>query len=404
MRCQLTVWSMVLPVLMGLLVTAPQHTTEVLAAVPLSNLLHLRARYSLTPDAEKMLRQNGFLVLDQVRFRTLGDAYPRQHHTTPMYVTTDVMLELWSSLNRELLKSTERQVCIKQLATLLPALEMRAQTLSENANEAQSRKALRQVQVTIAVASRLLAATDHFPAYPLELRAEIDSEVQKVMAHREASPYPGEDYTQYTVRGHYADDAALARYFRTSMWLSRHLFAVTPEPGSDSDAGLRAGIACASVVRAADPAARSALVDLLKMRETLTGPPDAVSLPQLISALDRSIGKDWRLDQALLPPSLAALRKELARPLYPVSLVRTRIVIQGAAPFPPQTVALLPGIAVPDSVLFQQTVHPAIENRSLPTGLEVAASLGSEAARLEIRQQEGARSSAVLAAADRNGM
>ncbi len=392
----------VLPVLMGLLGTAPQHTCEATPAPP-PNLMQLRTQYGLTPAAEKILLQNGFLVLDQVRYKTLRDAYPLQHHVTPMYVTTDAMLELWSSLNRELLKSTERQVCIKQLSSLLPALETRAKTLYEAAHEEKERKALRQVLVTIAVSSRLLIATGHAPPYPPALRSEIDAQVQKVMAHSEATEYPGEDYTQYTVRGHYADDAALSRYFRASMWLSRRFFSVTREAGGDPDASLRAAVACAAVVRSAGPDTGDALAGLIRLRETLAGPPDAISIPQLIVALNRSVGVGWRLDRALLPTSLAALRRELARPIYPVSQVRTRIVYELGTPFPTQTVAVLPGIAVPDSVLFKQTVHPAIHDRNLPTGLEVAASLGSEAARLEIAQQEGNRSKEVLAAVDRFG-
>ncbi|MCW3100854.1 MAG: hypothetical protein JWL77_6472 [Chthonomonadaceae bacterium] len=221
MRCRLSVWILVLPVFMGLLGAAPPHTGEANQASQPPNLMQLRTQYGLTPEAEKMLLQNGFLVLDQVRYKTLGDAYPSQHHIAPMYVTTDAMLELWSALNRELLKSTERQVCIKQLSTLLPALETRAKTLYEAVHEEKERKALRQVLVTIAVSSRLLIAAGHNPVYPPGIRSEIDAQVQKVMAHREASEYPGEDYTQYTVRGHYADDAVLSYYEFTRKGLDR---------------------------------------------------------------------------------------------------------------------------------------------------------------------------------------
>jgi len=350
-----------------------------------------------------MLLQNGFLVLDQARYKTLGDAYPHQHHIAPMYVTTDAMLELWASLQRELLKSTERQVGIKQLSALLSALEPQAKTLYEAAHDEKERRALRQVLVILAVSSRLLTETGHAPTYPPAIRAEIDAQVQKVMAHREKSEYPGEDYTQYTVRGHYADDAALSRYFRATMWLSRQFFAITPEAGDDPDRSLRAALACAAVVRSAGPKTGGTLTGLLKLREAMAGPPSAVSLLQLLAALDRSVGIGWRLNRALLPASLAALRRELARPVYPVGQVRTRIVNEMGAAYPDQTAAVLPGLAVPDSALFRQTVHPAIQERSLPTGLEVAASLGSEAARAEIAQQEGPRSKEVLAAVDRYG-
>jgi outer membrane protein assembly factor BamB len=403
MRYRLSGRRIVLPTLLGLLGTVSWQPGKASPAVPPPNLLQLRAQYGLTPEAEKMLLQNGFLVLDQARYKTLGDAYPQQHHITPMYVTTDAMLALWASLHRSLLESAERQICAKQLSTLLPAFETRAKTLYETASEEKERAALRQVLVTFAVARRLMLPTSHAPAYTPAVQAEIDTQVQKVMAHQEANDYPGEDYTQYTVRGHYADDPALSRYFRASLWLSRHFFAVTPEAGGDPNAGLRAAVVCAAVARSAAPEAQSALIRLVKLRETLAGPADAVSLSQLIAALDRAVGVGWPLKRALLPASLAALRRELARPLYPVGQVRTRIVNEMGAAFPVQTVATLPGIAAPDSVLFRQTVHPAIAKRSLPSGLEVAASLGFEAARREIEQQEGPRAKEVLAAVDRYG-
>ena len=402
MRYRLSVGVIAAPVLIVLLGAAPPRPGTPAPTSP-PNLIQLRTQYGLTPDAEAMLLRNGFLVLDQARCKALSDAYPFQHHTSPMYVTTDAMLELWSSLNRDLLETTERQVCIKQLSAFLPALETRAKTLYEAAHGEQERNALRQVSVTVGVATRLLNSAGRHTTAPAALRSEIDALVQKVRAHSEASEYPGEDYTQYTVRGHYADDPALSRYFQASMWLSRRFFAVTPEAGGDPNAALRTAVACAAVVRSAGPNAGSALSGLLKLREALAGRPDAVSLPQLVSALDRSVGAGWKLERALLPVSLAALRRELVRPIYPVGQVRTRIVNEQGAPFPSQTVALLPGLASPDSMLFRHTVHPAINERSLPTGLEVAASLGSEAARREIEQQEGARSKEVLAAVDRYG-
>ena len=129
MRYRLSVGVMAAPVLMGLLGAAPQrHGTAAPTSPP--NMIQIRTQYGLTPDAEAMLLRNGFLVLDQARYKALGDAYPFQHHISPMYVTTDAMLELWSSLNRDLLETTERQVCIKQLSAFLPALETRAKTLT----------------------------------------------------------------------------------------------------------------------------------------------------------------------------------------------------------------------------------------------------------------------------------
>ena len=414
-------------ILIGLLTTSSSHAEEKPAAfTPPPNLLTLRAQYGLSPEAEKRLLQNGFLVLDQVHYKTLEEAYPFQYHTAPMFVTTDAMLELWSSLNRELFESTEHKVFIKKLSGLLPLLEKSAKTLydaAQEGKEGRERKALRQVLMTLVVARRLLSGTSCSGQYDPVFRAESDALVLKVNQHREANAYPGEDYTQYIVRGHYVSDPARSRYFRASMWLSRRFFAVNPQTGQSpssalhashlgapylggsslDNSDLNAAVACAAVVRAASTDARRVLLSVNRLRQTLTGPPNAIAISQLIVALDRVMGKHWRLNRALLPAALAALRRELTRPIYPRSQVQTKIVTEMGTPFPEQTVALLPGIAVPDSVLFRQTMHPNIQNRSLPTGLEVAAALGSRVARQEITRKEGEQGTKVLAAGKRFG-
>src|SRR5579862_3137755 len=98
MRRRFFAWFMVLPILLGLpllrgpLVGAPKQLTRTTPIFsPQSKLLKLLTDYDLTPEDEKKLLQNGFLVLDQVHYKTLGNACPMQHHTVPMFVTTDVM-------------------------------------------------------------------------------------------------------------------------------------------------------------------------------------------------------------------------------------------------------------------------------------------------------------------------
>ena len=158
-------------------------------------------------------------------------------------------------------------------------------------------------------------------------------------------------------------------------------------------------MALAAVLRTA-PDARASLGALNTARQALTGRANAISLEQVLGALDRTLGRAWTLDQAMRPAALAALRRELGKPQYPHTLVQTRPVRPGT-PFPQQIVALLPDYALPDSALFQETTNPRVPGRSLPTGLEVAAALGFDAARVSL-QANDPQAGAVLAAVGRH--
>ncbi len=69
--------------------------------------------------------------------------------------------------------------------------------------------------------------------------------------------------------------------------------------------------------------------------------------------------------------------------------------------FPDRIIALVPDHAVPDSALFRQTTFDSIPDRSLPSGLDVAAALGHTVAADELRRSER-QAKAALQAVERN--
>lgn len=360
------------------------------------NLVELRAGSGLNPAAEKFLMQNGFVVIEARSEKSLQTAYPLQHHVRPMLVTTDAMLQLWFDLHQDMLKNAEKQQFAPRLLSILTELNGSARKLRAEAHgEAQA--ALKEASVTLAVAEALLS--EKGAPVDADLKPDVDALIGKVRAHSEVKDYPGEDYTQYTVRGHYADDPVLTRYFLASMWLTRRIYAVPARGQGGSD--LRSAIALAACVRAA-PDASVRLARLNDLRQTLAGPPNSISVGLLERALARSLGPKWTADGALKPASLAKLRRELSAPEYPRTPVHSK-VDSGTVEYPDQFVSVLPGIALPDSVLFENTMNPAIPNRSLPTGLEVGASLGYPSAADTLRTQEPADADAVLAAVNKFG-
>ena len=95
------------------------------------------------------------------------------------------------------------------------------------------------------VAKRLLDESFEFPP---EIEPEATGYYTKVMEHSATEFYPGDDFTLYEPRGHYAGDDDLERYFRALKWLSRRIYRIEdksyPEE-SDVELGAAAYLAVA---------------------------------------------------------------------------------------------------------------------------------------------------------------
>jgi hypothetical protein len=223
--------------------------------------------YDLTALEEAMLRENGFVVLTGARHTSLWAAYPPQAHVGNLFVTTDAMLELWYSLHRDLLKTVEKGRLLPDLEGIVAGLARAGAALSPTVRgDVRAQTALCEVMVTLKTAEHLLDARSR-PDSDARVNARVDLLVRFIMAHNEMRFYPDEDYTQYTVRGHYADDPDLAHYFRASLWLSRRLYAVSPADNGDPDGPLRAAVAFAAMLRAAPEGVREHLVALNRLRQ-----------------------------------------------------------------------------------------------------------------------------------------
>ena len=356
------------------------------------NLGEIQSIAPLDEAAMAMLHRNGFVVMENVTRSSLAKAYPKDPDGL-VFVTTDAMLCAWFEIHRAVLMDAERRAFYPSLQALVPQLARAAVHLRATEHPGPP---LDSAIVSLSVAERLLCETDKAPS---DLAGRVSGQVGKIMAHSEVAYYPGEDYTLYTVRGYYAESPLLGRYFRGSLWLTRDLMAIDPVPGSDPDSGLRRAVVMAAIVRSA-PDARKKLRDLNAARAALVGAPNAVSVEQAIQAINRILGDNWTLAGALRPAALTSLRKELQKDTYPHCPVHTRITI-AEIPFPHTVEEVLPDIAIPDSILFQETMAPAIEDRDLPTGLEVGAALGSDAASAQISATDP-RAIAVLAAVRRH--
>ncbi|MBM3497033.1 MAG: DUF3160 domain-containing protein [Armatimonadetes bacterium] len=337
---------------------------------PPANLEALRGEASLDEPALARLVEQGLVVLPATDGPHLQALYYHLEGSgLPVYITADAMLYLWYEAHREALMSLEAQTLFPQtrdfVAGLLDATEARraAQDLPE----------LRANAITLAVARRLL---DEVWVPPGDLAPEVEAEVGLVLEHRQMGRYPADDYTQYTVRGHYAEDPDLAAYFRGTKYLARqYLPVLAPDDPEGARVGLRRAVWLALALREG-PGLRARHDEIAGLRVRLAGPADTIGLDQLLGACEAVWGEGWGVERLA---DLSALQAELAADRYPATRITNRAV-PSPGRLPPKNVAVLGEHWLPDSELFQRTIDPLIRGRALPTGLEVAAALGSETA------------------------
>lgn len=371
--------------LLACLLSASSLTAQEATPLP-PNADAVTAQFPLSDAQWRRLNEQKVLALREPHKANLWEAYDSLEHSgLPVLVTSDACLYLFYELHKDALKNAEQNVLNDWLRQLVIELWTALQRERSRPHPPRSQEALREIAVIIAVTGRLLGDDSEmarrpsgtvqrpFPTIPADLRNRVESLVGKVMAHREASPYPGEDFTQYTVRGHYDANETLRRYFRATKWLARRRFDV------ERDDHLAQAVALAWLLRQR-PQTMTLWQKLHDTRRFLVNAPDGITPVMLLSAADKIWGKGWSLSQLESTTALRRLRLELRKPDYPESRINTALIVPEVALPPKKVVALLGEHYLPDSELFKETTQPSIVPRPLPTGLEVAVALGSQRA------------------------
>ena len=199
-----------------------------------------RDMFHLSPEAERLLVENGFVVVPNF-FREFFMLYEiNRYEPVPSFITTDSMLHNYHLFFNYLLRVTEKEKLAPELkelsAAMLTAGEKQYNTLKSTDWE----NAAKRNMGFFAVASRLL---DPQIPIPEQVKREVEAELQLIenSAGIEVSPLMNmgqdltapdalkEDYTQYITRGHYDDDEQLQAYFKAMMWYGRMTFRLRSE-------------------------------------------------------------------------------------------------------------------------------------------------------------------------------
>ncbi len=210
----------------------------------LSNVTN-RDMFRLSPEAERLLVENGFVVVPGSNREFFMLYEMNRYEPVPSFITTDSMLHNYHLFFDHLLRVTEKEKLAPELkeltASMLSVSERQYAELKGTGWENAAKRNLG----FFAVAGRLL---DPKMSIPGQVKKEVEEELALIESRADLQPSPlmnmgqdlswqealKEDYSQYIPRGHYDDDELLQSYFKTMMWYGRMTFRLKSEDETKS--------------------------------------------------------------------------------------------------------------------------------------------------------------------------
>lgn len=199
-----------------------------------------REMFYLSPEAEKLLVENGFVVVpdSQREFFMLYEM--NRYEPVPSFITTDSLLHNYHLFFSHLLRVVEKEELAPTLKELTQDMLSEAEKQYEALKGTEWENAAARNMAFFAVGGRLLD-----PAFPVPepVQEIVEDELRLIEAQAgiQASPLMNmgqdleapellqEDYSQYQPRGHYNSSELLQSYFKAMMWYGRLTFRLKSE-------------------------------------------------------------------------------------------------------------------------------------------------------------------------------
>ncbi len=338
------------------------------------------------------LAQDGFVVSpgNEKEFFTL---YERaRYDNLPIFVTSDSLLHIYHLLFSKVLRTAEVEYFIPLLRDLNSAILARSDELYRDLQGSDWETAARRTVAFVAVGSRLLDPDVEVPAYVDELVEQELSLIEEAAGIAASPVFPtlvhGEDYTQYTPRGHYTKSQALEAYFRSMMWYGRMTFRLQTSDPEAGRAETRSALLLVHALRTSDVGGHPAVeawLDLYSPTVFFVGRSDDLTVLQYSDVLDRVYGAAPTLelltDEALLDQFI-----DEAGELPPPRILGMVIYQEDDEEEETKGLRFMGQRFVPDAYIFRQLMYRNVgrarppDRRGLPKGLDVPAAMGSERA------------------------
>ncbi len=190
-----------------------------------SDIINWNRAY-LSDEAKSALLGNLFVVTDGHN-REFFEIYEQnRYNQQPNFVTVDSMMHTYHLYFSYLMKTTEREHLAAKLTELAKTMLENTQAQCYTLNGTDWSKAAQRNLAFFAVGVKLL---DPLATVPASISETVTFEVDHIndAAGIDVSALTGayEDYSQYKVRGYYADSSELQAYFKAMMWFGRMNFA-----------------------------------------------------------------------------------------------------------------------------------------------------------------------------------
>ena len=354
-------------------------------------------------DSEmRAFKQHGFVMVDHGQSLSMGRVYLEIYKADlPVFVSTDSILHALHRSYDQVLMDIESSAMIPGLESALAAI---GEEVCRLLQQPELRQSATDLLLFTSVGRQLLAAgTPRAKAGteiplacgPTSNAGEVLEKINRLQADRMdagTSLYGRSrvvDWSQFRPRGHYLHSSWLEAYFRAMMWLGR----VDLAWSLDVDRELRDAALLVLLVGKTGQSRR--LEAMSRVLDFMVGRADSSGLPEMKAALELakidtpdalvSAGGLQKLRAAIdkVPMTAQQIRSE-ALPSDPSSSHETPL---------PSAFQLLGQRFVLDAFVLSKVVYDSIvfhgrkQDRSMPTGLDVMAGLGSNEAILQLEPQ-----------------
>lgn len=218
----------------------------------LSNLVNAGQYDGFTDKQLKSIYEDGFVVLKP------SYEYLKMHHVyeypmyreSPVFITVDSALHLYHIFYGNSLKLLEVSSLYDKLQSLTKNMLAESLNAYNDSKYADLKVELKFTAAYFLTGAKLIDADPAGVEVPEEIASLADNEIKLIEGAFDfaRSPILGKDldYSQFTVRGHYAGNEKLGQYFKTMMWYGISGFPVLDEsksvPALDMDSLTKAMI------------------------------------------------------------------------------------------------------------------------------------------------------------------
>ncbi len=366
-------------------------------------------QFQLSAAQVQLLQQNGFVVTPGEWLEFFQPYEQVRYQELPVFVSTDSVYHVYHLLFDKILRDLEREQFIPTLESLTTSLTEAAQAQYEEARGTSLEDPARRAWGYFVVAQQLML--ENPPAIPDAVKAEVEPELAKIMAHsgiqpsslltlpealaagvtcspdatpEEAAKFYCEDYSQYVPRGHYTRDERLMRYFRTMMWYGR--INLRLKYARETKIALLITRLIRQTSVQGQPAEKL-WVAIYDPTVFLVGKSDDLGFHEYGPVMDAVYGENADLTALADEGKLAAFTK-VARELPPPQVNSMWVYIWEDEDEVTQGFRFMGQRFVLDAYIFEQLIHRNVTDRWLPSGLDVFAAMGSEEA-YAILQENG---------------